>query len=266
MSTRPKYKRTFSLRWRGRRWYDPNKKKVILTTIPMGLFTLLARMLLLGFASTQTTQVQAKAPPSSGIFGTPHDLSFKGPSHVTQSAEVCIFCHTPHNTPGDINQSIPVWNHQTTSTQFVMFNSADLKGTLDNQPLGPSLACLSCHDGTLAVGALHEVPIGGGQDDYSQSMDGVNRSTGMIQGENLVGRDLTSVHPISVTYRDDLNTTLRPAGDLVGVRLFPTNTRGSKVQCASCHDPHNFGIPGSTAPFLRVSKQGSALCLACHRV
>ena len=266
MSQSPKFKRTFSLRWRGRRWYDPNEKKVLLTTVPMGVLAAVARVLIFGLASTQPARVQAKEPPTHGIYGTPHDLSAKGPNHVTHSAEVCIFCHTPHNSPGDINQSIPVWNHQTTTTHFQMYNSVDLKGTIDNQPMGPSLACLSCHDGTMAVGALHEVPLGGGQDDYSQSQGGVNQSSGLIQGANLVDQDLSSLHPISVTYRDDLNPTLRPAGALVGVRLYPTNTRGSKVQCASCHDPHNFGIPGSTAPFLRVSKQGSALCLACHRV
>lgn len=266
MPQRPQFRRKFSLRWRGRRWYDPNEKKVILTTLPMGVIMAVARMFLFGLFSTHTGQMQAKQPPANGIFGTPHDLSAKGLNHVTTSAEVCIFCHTPHTPPGDISQSIPVWNHQTTSTQFTMYNSAGLKGTVDAQPVGPSLACLSCHDGTLAVGALHEVPLGGGHDDYSQAGGGVSRTTGMIQGVNLAGRDLTSVHPISVTYRDDLNPSLRPPGELVGVRLYPTNARGAKVQCASCHDPHNFGIPGSTAPFLRVSKQGSALCLACHKV
>lgn len=266
MTRRPRYKRTFSLRWRGRRWYDPNEKKVTLTAVPMGLLALVMRLFVFGVSSSHTVVVQAQQPPPSGIYGSPHDLSARGPNHVTNSQEVCLFCHTPHNSPGDVNQAIPVWNHETTATQFVMYSNPELKGAIDAQPLGPSLACLSCHDGTLAVGALHEVPAGGGQDDYAQAQGGVNRSTGMIQGANLVGRDLSSVHPISITYRDDLSKTLRPPGELVGVKLYPANARGSRVQCASCHDPHNFGIPGSTAPFLRVSKQGSALCLACHRV
>ena len=266
MRQKPKFKRTFSLRWRGRRWYDPNERKVALTTLPVGLLAGLLRLVVFSVTSGQTVVVDARQPPPHGIFGTAHDLSAKGLNHVTNSQEVCIFCHTPHSAPGDINQAIPVWNHETTVAQFTLYTSTSLKGAVDAQPLGPSLACLSCHDGTLAVGALHEVPLGGGHEDYAQAAGGVNRGTGMIEGPNQMGRDLTSVHPISVTYRDDLSPTLRPAGELVGVKLYPSNVRGAKVQCASCHDPHNFGIEGSTAPFLRVSKQGSALCLACHRV
>ncbi|MDQ1314949.1 MAG: hypothetical protein QG662_1058 [Pseudomonadota bacterium] len=33
------------------------------------------------------------------------------------------------------------------------------------------------------------------------------------------------------------------------------------VECASCHDPHG---PAGTTQFLRLSNQGSAVCLACH--
>lgn len=252
------------MRWRGRRWYDPNERKVLWSTVGMALVALATRVLLLGLSSTHTTALMATTVPVHGIVGTAHDLSSTGRYQVTHSGEVCTFCHTPHDSATGINQAIPIWNHVTTSTQFVMYASASLKGTVDSQPMGPSLACLSCHDGTVAMGALHDAPNGGGETNYTQAQGGVNPGNGMMQGPDVIGHDLSSVHPISLTYRNDLNKSLRDPSALVGVRLYPANVQGGKVQCGSCHDPHNFGSLGDTAPFLRVSKQGSSLCLSCH--
>lgn len=263
----PSYQRKkFCLRWRGRRWYDPNEWKVLYSVLSAAGVAFAVRSAVFMLATGHSAPLVARIPPPVGIMGTAHDLSATGLGHVTGSSEVCIFCHTPHRAAEGIRQNIPEWNHVTTSVTFTMYASAGLKGAVDNQPLGPSLACLSCHDGTVAMGALHELPAGGGQDDYGNAQGGVSRSTGMMVGQNQVGRDLSNVHPISIAYRDDLSKTLRPPSELVGVKLYPSNVRGAKVQCSSCHDPHNFGADGSTAPFLRVTKQGSSLCLACHRV
>lgn len=263
---RPRYKRTFSLRWRGRRWYDPNEKKVLWSTFCLILLTTAVRLVVISDLFTQPAQLEAAIVPVKGIVGTVHDLSAMGPNHVTESKETCIFCHTPHDSPDGINGSIPIWNHETTRQQFIVNSSESLQGAVDMQPTGPSLACLSCHDGTVAMGAIHEIPVSGGETDYSHATGGVNPSTGLLEGGNKIDRDLRSGHPVSITYRDDLVKGLRPPGELQGVRLYPSNVRGAKVQCASCHDPHNFGIKGSTAPFLRVTKQGSSLCLSCHIV
>lgn len=262
----PRFKRKFSLRWRGRRWYDPNEKKVLWSTLCAIVLMTAVRMIVISDLFMQSAPLEAIAAPAKGILGTVHDLSATGPNHVTESKEACIFCHTPHDSPEGIKGSIPIWNHTTTSQQFINYSSNSLQGTLDMQPTGPSLACLSCHDGTLAMGSIHELPIGGGQDDYSHAAGGVNPSTGMLDGPNRIDRNLGSGHPVSITYRDDLVKSLRAPSELRGVRLYPSNVRGGKVQCASCHDPHNFGIKGSTAPFLRVTKDGSALCLSCHLV
>jgi len=59
---------------------------------------------------------------------------------------------------------------------------------------------------------------------------------------------------------------LRPSAELVGVKLYLSNVRGTKVQCPSCHDPHDSGVPGDTSTFPRVSQNASALCFACHRI
>lgn len=256
-----------SIRWRGRRWYDPDERKVIWSSLTMALLMGGVRMAVYGFVLGHPEPLVASTlPPPTGIMGSPHDLSSHGPGHTTQSMEVCVFCHSPHGSGEDLAQDIPVWNHVTTAAHFTMYSSPSLKGAVDPQPTGPSLACLSCHDGTVAVGAVYALPTGGGQNDYSQAQGGVDPQDGHMQGAALLGTDLSAGHPVSITYRDDLDHHLRPPAELVGVKLYPSNTRGAKVQCGSCHDPHNFGLEGSTAPFLRVTKAGSALCQRCHMI
>lgn len=209
-------------------------------------------------------------PPAMGIEGTAHDLSITGLNSVTMTTRTCVFCHTTHNPSGG-SKLIPDWNHTTTVAAFTMYNStshpeANLRGTVDSQPTGPSLACLSCHDGTVSVGSLLVAPNDGGNDVYLSARGGVSPSTGRISsGPSLVGTDLSNDHPISITYQDNLDTGLQPAASLVGVRLYPENATGAKVQCASCHDVHNYGTAGTTAPFLRVTMVGSFLCRTCHK-
>ncbi|WP_257308251.1 cytochrome c3 family protein [Geothrix fuzhouensis] len=211
-------------------------------------------------------------PPATGVDGTAHDLSITGLNSVTLATRSCVFCHTVHNSGGGSSSKlIPDWNHTTTVAAFAMYNNtnhtgADLKGTVDSQPTGPSLACLSCHDGSVAVGSLLVAPLGGGNDTYISAKGGVSPGTGRISsGSALVGTDLSNDHPISITYQDNLDTGLQPAASLVAVRLYPENVTGAKVQCSSCHDAHNYGTPGTTAPFLRATMEGSFLCRSCHK-
>lgn len=211
-------------------------------------------------------------PPAKGVDGTAHDLSITGLNSVTMATRSCVFCHATHNSGGgNDSKLIPDWNHTTTVATFTMYNNtnhagANLRGTVDSQPTGPSLACLSCHDGTVAVGSLAAAPLGGGNDTYISARGSVSPSTGRISsGRGLVGTNLSNDHPISITYQDNLDADLQPAASLVAVRLYPENVTGAKVQCSSCHDAHNFGTPGTTAPFLRATMVGSFLCKNCHK-
>ena len=193
------------------------------------------------------------APPSIGIVGTAHDLSGTGLNRVTIATNVCVFCHAIHGSASTAQQLIPYWNRTTTSTTFQMYNSTvsqTLKGSVDNQPTGPSLACLSCHDGTVAMGSLITAPTGGGQNTYTSIAGGVNNASGRMTGSNVVGPNLTGDHPVSISYQDNLNTGLKVATTLIGVKLYPNNATGSKVQCSSCHDVHNYGTIGATAALL----------------
>lgn len=225
------------------------------------------RALTLAFAPV----LLSAAPPATGVEGTAHDLSITGLNSVTMATHSCVFCHTVHSPGGSLSKLIPAWNHTTTASTFTMYNNtnhpgADLKGTVDSQPTGPSLACLSCHDGTVSVGSVLIAPRAGGNNNYISARGGVSPGTGRLSsGAALVGTDLSNDHPVSITYQDNLDTGLQPAATLTGVRLYPENVTGAKVQCSSCHDVHNYGSPGTTAPFLRATMVGSFLCRSCHK-
>lgn len=231
-------------------------------------------------ASAVALSLQA-AFPTAGIVGTMHDLSSTGPNKVTNVTEVCVFCHTPHNAATGSAQIIPLWNHTTSSATYTMYETGStLKGV--------SAACLSCHDGTVAVGSLINVPYAtakAGGVTYTTATGQVSTSTGMISGTHSLGTDLTNDHPIGVVYDADM----QPITKLQAAALPLFNSTGDHswtvgtdtVECASCHDVHNWGgqtnnvsyTSGTTttsttvttgAPFLRVDNTGSALCLTCH--
>ncbi len=78
--------------------------------------------------------------------------------------EVCVYCHTPHganDTPQV--QKIPLWNRTYISNTYQTY---DQLGTSSlNQPVtqpgANSLACLSCHDGTVAIDSIINMPGSG---------------------------------------------------------------------------------------------------------
>src|SRR5215472_110745 len=90
----------------------------------------------------------------ASIVGSPHDFSSQSwNTDPKDPATVCSTCHTPHHADSTV---VPLWSHQTTAQTFTMYNnanvaSANLQATVDAQPAGASKACLSCHDGTVAI-------------------------------------------------------------------------------------------------------------------
>ena len=173
------------------------------------------------------------------IAGTAHDLSDQAGWGIT---EICVSCHTPHNAQA--TQLVPLWNHTSTVASFTPYTSGTLNATV-GQPDGTSKACLSCHDGTVAIDAF----VGGG-------------GTHTMTGGALLGTDLRNDHPVSFTYDLALATAdgglVTPASASLVVTDIPLFS--SKLECASCHNAHN----NANGDFLRVSNAGSALCLKCH--
>ena len=182
--------------------------------------------------------------PSYGqtIVNTKHNLSATGPGTVkaTTESEICIFCHTPHNA----SPRAPLWNKNVFGGTYTLYNSSTLNA-VPGQPDGNSILCLSCHDGTIALGSVLSRPA-------AISMTGA-----MPTSRNLT-TDLSNDHPVSFLYNAALATAdgQLKAPPLTTVKL----DHNSKLQCTSCHDSHSAANPS----FLRASQLNSALCFLCH--
>lgn len=180
----------------------------------------------------------------ASIVGTPHDMK----ATTNAAGQVCIACHTPHNAQAD--QLVPLWNHTATATTFTLYSSSTLKTTTLAQPSGASKACLSCHDGTVAIDSFGGKPPAG---------------AGAISGASNLGTSLTDDHPVSFTYDGALATaangalvTPATASNVDSAKTVPLFA--GKLECASCHNAHD----NTHGKFLRKSNAGSALCLSCH--
>jgi len=184
---------------------------------------------------------------SQTIVSTKHNLSVSGPGNIkaTSESEICIFCHAPHNARPDK----PLWNRVDPGLTYTLYTSSTTQA-LPGQPDGASILCLSCHDGTIALGSVisRATPI--------LMAGGV---TTMPSGVHNLTKDISNDHPISFIYDAALATAngqlLNPAS-LTG----PVKLENGKLQCTSCHDPHK----NVNTSFLVETTQNSNLCLACH--
>src|SRR5262249_47779774 len=152
--------------------------------------------------------------------------------------------HTPHNA----KPTRALWNRDLPGITYQLYASTTMQATV-NQPSGASRLCLSCHDGTIAMGKLRAPP------------QGEPFKLGAMTGRDVLGTDLSDDHPVSFVYDSALAIK---RGDLVD----PSSLAGAikldaeqQVQCTSCHDPHEDKRP----KFLRASNVAGALCLTCHR-
>jgi len=180
---------------------------------------------------------------------TVHNLSASGPGVVRAVSEqqVCIFCHAPHNTSG----VRPLWNRELPLGSYRIYESSTLDAD-PQQPTGASKLCLSCHDGTIALGSVLS------RGDQIRMMGGDFRPAGLTN----LGTDLSDDHPISFFYTSGLAASDR---QLVDPQSLPMQVRldeDGQLQCTACHDPHN----NSHGQFLVLSEAFGVLCAACHRM
>jgi len=222
------------------------------------------------------------------IVNTKHNLSVSGPGPIKALSEtrICVFCHTPHGgySNDELGVAVPLWNHSLSQASYQLYQSQTLLSPTSPQiqPDGDSRLCLSCHDGTVAIGQV--VNINGATTSISMSGTG---STGELPStsSSYFGTNLSGHHPISIEVNDNLLTdkntqcseglvTWKVCYPPVGqpVKLRPTHNKyGSGpytslgVQCTSCHDPHTDPTPGITM-FLRLGDKDHTtdLCTKCH--
>lgn len=177
-----------------------------------------------------------------------HNLSVRGRGKVkaTTETQTCIFCHTSHSRGSPKG---PLWNRKDEGRTYILYNSSTIDA-VPGQPDGSSILCLSCHDGTTALGnvrsRLAHIGFGGGH-------------VRMPKGSSNLSTDLSDDHPISFIYNASLAATDGQLKDPATI-LPPVSLEHGKVQCTSCHDPHSEMFED----FLVVTNQFSDLCFRCH--
>lgn len=208
-----------------------------------------AAAILLAIATAAALHRNAAAQMTS-IVGSPHDLSVGGPGPIRAAVEdqVCIFCHTPHNA----SPIAALWNRSLSPQAYLVYTSKALDSR-PAQPTGSSKLCLSCHDGTIALGAVLSRPS------PIQMSGGV---TTMPAGPGNLGTDLRDDHPVSFRYDSGLASL---NGKLRDPALLPHEFKldaNRELQCTTCHDAHN----NAFSPFLVRRNTSSELCTSCHQM
>lgn len=237
----------------------------------------------------------ATASYAAGIKDSKHDFSKasvdaqKAAGNWTNltagaSSQICIYCHAPHNAA----KSLPLWNRSNPdAATFTLYSGIEMENvsfrdgfTADSM----SLFCMSCHDGNIDISAVHNAGViegsyaGGTAVDavdpvsaYRTAVDGrlTKGKIGVTKNGAIGGSNLSKTHPINFEVatdnisQSDLHVG---SGKAMGTtNQFPLFKAGDRsetrsLECSSCHAVHDATI----SPFLRVSMDGSKLCLDCH--
>ena len=184
----------------------------------------------------------------AGIRGSKHNLSTAagGALGAGGSQEMCVFCHTPHTA----GKEAALWNRFASQATYIPYRSSTTKATI-GQPTGASKMCLSCHDGTVALGNIRS----------RSHIQMKGAATARVAGRSNLGTDLSDDHPVSFRYDAALaaaNSQLRSPPTSGSVRL----DHNGELQCTTCHDPHE----DQNRKFLVMNNVGSGLCLVCHNL
>jgi predicted CXXCH cytochrome family protein len=175
-------------------------------------------------------------------------------SNVADYGEICVYCHTPHGG----QTGAPLWNRAFGAGPYTMYTSPTIDMTIAGTPGDVSLACLSCHDGTIGIDVITNAP-----NSSTATSIGGTLATIYPTGPNalkVLGTDLRNDHPIGVTFNTTLDVAFNSQASIVAAGLKFYGASADRVECASCHNPHN----STNVPFLRRSNAASALCLTCH--
>lgn len=234
--------------------------------------------------SVATSALLAGAWSATGtITGSPHDLSANATlsSATADNGEICVYCHTPH-AANTAFTGAPLWNKATPGGTFTMYGTTIAGTATDATPASPSLACLSCHDGASAIDSIVNAPgsgmnaVAGTKNIVSGLSTTYGGNIGGTPGTATAGNpNLSNDHPVSIVYtagRASLRATTVTLTDItttawVGATTIANLLRNTKVECGSCHDPHNgYATQGTDTEvnFLRHTNAASKLCLGCH--
>lgn len=182
---------------------------------------------------------------SGDVLGV-HNLT---PGNNSGSA-TCLYCHAPHSGVGG---QTPLWNQVlSTATYTTYTSSTNVEKDNAQMPLGSDSAlCLSCHDGTVALGTTQA---------YQKAA-----TNGPLSSTDNFGTNLQSSHPFSLVlpFKDspDLAASLVSKGATLNTKV---RLRKGNIECATCHNPHIQSTDKLNPNFLVMDSSSGQLCLACH--
>jgi hypothetical protein len=247
----------------------------------------------------------AQFTPGAGLLGTPHDFASASGNLLNAGGQgqggagtvgLCTYCHTPHKALA----TQLLWNHTLSTNTFSWDVAATTAGTTfpsfaGGTYKGPTAKCLSCHDGSVAVGDIawyKEASHQGAGNDLSGGQTMATIDANFVIG---AGGAMKGNHPVGMPYPygqapNTYNGVTTGAGAVLtewqstptasgvaNIRLFNDNGSGTisagavasktGIECSSCHDPHNKAAVDDW--FLRGKVDGSTqadgyICLQCH--
>lgn len=229
----------------------------------------------------------ALAPSGAGqVDGSKHD--FSGEDAGNKRSAACTFCHTPHRAI----RSSPSWNHTLANNTHRWTRTITGGGTpyptITPSWSGSSVLCLSCHDGSVAIGSV--AWFNGrswvGQPLNSDRHDGDNVQIGTATGNLQNNHPFAFPYPFGgapstyngVTTGGGAIGGFHPDPTANGIRLYRqvggqvsagTAIGATGIECASCHDLHNDPANVEDDYFLRGSRDAddsNYICRKCHLV
>jgi hypothetical protein len=262
-------------------------------------------LLTLTVAAGTLLTLTAQAGP--GIIGSKHDFSqWTFNNNPADPNTVCSVCHTPHHA--DPNSG-PLWGHDSISASgWTMYAqnvgpgaqsspAAGVKYIVPTAPNPSSLACLSCHDGSVAINAYGNPASAVG--DPNRANPVYVGGYAAISFDQGLHQNLSHTHPISFNYESVVgvgagkdqfiydqsspvlvptanSSTFTPGADM-SIKGFLLDSQGN-VECSSCHDVHaQLGsaydavlnpalvkINGTAPNTVNGQQTGSLLCRSCH--
>lgn len=267
------------------------------------LFALFASLLTFPtsvFATHAGWDDTTQASNRDSIANTRHNLSLAYNTQRNQMNDarndydrVCVYCHTPHGANTTM-LSAPLWNRTNQvamGTTYTLYGGGlSSAGQTVTQPGISSLTCLSCHDGTVAIDSIINMPGSGGYDQAQETSvndafldswtgnpDGSRTDTHSVLGPGssscasaschsptggfgapdfsafIIGTDLNNDHPIGVQM---------PNAVLYGFNE-PTATDGNKWFFDA--DGDGRADRGEIRLYKTVESQGYEVeCASCH--
>ena len=109
----------------------------------------------------------SQASTQGSIANTRHNMtmSYNSNNYVMDSyrndyGAICVYCHTPHGANKDVGAA-PLWNRTINNGNYIIYDKPTTQMRPIGQPGPNSLTCLSCHDGTIAIDSVLNMPGSG---------------------------------------------------------------------------------------------------------